>query len=75
VKATVAGLIDAWRAKGRPFVGAGVSSVVWDEGSGEPVVCLHGVQVSSFVYRKLLPELGRRALRAVAFDFPGVGFI
>ncbi len=69
----VGDIVSTWRKQGRPFTAAGVSSVVWEEGSGEPVVCLHGVPVSAFVYRKLLPEIGRRALRGVAFDFPGLG--
>jgi len=42
-------------------------------GSREPVVCLHSVPASAFLYRKLLPELAARALRGIAFDFPGLG--
>lgn len=34
---------------------------------------LHGVPVSSFLYRKVLPELASRGLRGIAFDFPGLG--
>lgn len=45
-----------------------------DKGDGAPVVCLHGVPASSFLYRKVLPELSARGLRGVAFDFPGLGF-
>lgn len=44
-----------------------------DEGQGDPVVLLHGVPVSSFLYRKVVPELAGRGLRGVAFDFPGLG--
>lgn len=44
-----------------------------DEGSGEPVVCIHGVPSSCFLYRKVLAELAARGLRGVAFDLPGLG--
>lgn len=50
-----------------------MGSFVREEGSGEPIVLMHGVPVSSFVYRRLLPELASRGLRAVAFDLPGLG--
>ena len=52
---------------------AGVGSFVLERGEGDPVVCLHGVPVSSFLYRKVVPELASRGLRGVAFDFPGLG--
>ena len=66
-------VIDAHRRAGRDFTAAGVRSFVREEGTGEPVVCLHGVPASSFLYRKLLPELAARGLRGVAFDLPGLG--
>jgi pimeloyl-ACP methyl ester carboxylesterase len=31
------------------------------------------VPASSFLYRKLLPELSRRGLRGIAWDLPGLG--
>jgi len=70
---TVAGVIDRHRASGRSFTAAGVSSFVIDEGDGPPVVCLHGVPASSFLYRKVVPELAARGLRGLAFDLPGLG--
>ena len=42
-------------------------------GEGPDVVLLHGVPVSSFLYRKVLPVLADQGLRATAFDFPGLG--
>ncbi|HEY7456749.1 MAG TPA: alpha/beta fold hydrolase [Solirubrobacterales bacterium] len=60
-------------AAGRRFEAGGVGSFVLDQGEGEPVVCLHGVPVSSYLYRKVVPELVGRGLRGVAFDFPGLG--
>lgn len=44
-----------------------------EEGDGEAVVLMHGVPVSSFLYRKVLPLLAERGLRGVAFDLPGLG--
>jgi len=58
---------------GRTFEAGGIESFVLEEGDGDPVVCLHGVPVSSYLYRKVVPELASRGLRGVAFDFPGLG--
>src|SRR5439155_23653688 len=44
-----------------------------EAGDGEPVVCVHGVPASCFLYRKVLDELAARGLRGVAFDLPGLG--
>jgi len=66
-------VISAHEASGRRFGAAGVGSFVLEEGDGDPVVLLHGVPVSSFLYRKVVPELASRGLRGVAFDFPGLG--
>ena len=48
-------------------------SFVREQGDGDPVVLMHGVPVSSFLYRKVLPLLAERGLRGVAFDLPGLG--
>lgn len=40
---------------------------------GVPVVLLHGVPVSSYVWRKVLTPLGDAGLHAVAPDLPGLG--
>ncbi|EFQ83726.1 hydrolase, alpha/beta domain protein [Aeromicrobium marinum DSM 15272] len=66
-------VITRHEASGRHFTAGGVGSFVIDEGSGEPVVCIHGVPTSSFLYRKVLPELASRGLRGIAFDLPGLG--
>ena len=58
---------------GRFFDVDGVRSFVREEGSGDPVLCLHGVPSSCFLYRKVLRELSQRGLRGVAFDLPGLG--
>lgn len=65
--------IERHEAAGRKFEAAGVASFVREEGSGDPVVLVHGVPVSSFLYRRVLPELAGRGLRGVAFDLPGLG--
>jgi haloalkane dehalogenase len=66
-------VIAEYERRGRRFTAAGVESFVIDEGSGQPVVCLHGVPASSFLYRKVVTELARRGLRGIAFDLPGLG--
>jgi len=73
VKPQVAEAIEAHRAAGREFEAGGVRSFVREQGDGEPVVLMHGIPVSSFLYRKVLPLLAERALRGVAFDLPGLG--
>jgi haloalkane dehalogenase len=65
--------IEAHQAAGRRFTAGGVGSFVRQQGDGAPVVLLHGVPTSSFLYRKVVPALAEQGLRAVAFDFPGVG--
>lgn len=67
------GAIATHEASGREFEAGGVRSFVREQGDGEPVVLLHGVPVSSFLWRKVLPELAERGLRAVALDLPGLG--
>ena len=63
----------AHQRAGRRFEANGLTSFVREEGEGEPVVLVHGLPSSSFLYRKMLPELAARRLRAVAFDLPGLG--
>lgn len=70
---SVESVIDRHESSGRYFDASGVKSFVLEEGSGEPVVCMHGVPASSFLYRKVLPELAARGLRGIAFDLPGLG--
>jgi pimeloyl-ACP methyl ester carboxylesterase len=66
-------VVETHRAAGRSFTAAGVTSFVLDQGQGPPVVCLHGVPTSSFLYRKVVAGLAANGLRGVAFDFPGTG--
>ena len=66
-------VVDQHRSSGRFFEAAGVRSFALDRGGGEPVVCMHGVPASSFLYRKVVAELEARGLRGIAFDLPGLG--
>jgi pimeloyl-ACP methyl ester carboxylesterase len=70
----VAELIESHRAAGRSFTAAGVTSFVRSEGDGEPIVLMHGLPSSSYLYRKVIPALARRGFRALSFDLPGLGF-
>jgi haloalkane dehalogenase len=68
-----ADVVERHRAAGRTFEAAGVQSFVREEGEGRPVVCIHGVPASCFLYRKVIAELAIRGLRGIAFDLPGLG--
>src|SRR5437763_565471 len=65
--------IEVHRAAGRRFEADGLASFVREQGRGGAVVLLHGVPTSSFLYRKVIPVIADQGLRAVAFDFPGLG--
>ena len=73
MRADVADVIGIHSAAGRRFEAGGVRSFVREQGKGPNVVLLHGVPASSFLYRKMLPRLADQDLRAIAFDFPGLG--
>lgn len=73
VRRAVAEAIEQHRAAGREFEAGGVRSFVREQGDGDPVVLMHGIPVSSYLYRKVLPLLADRGLRGVAFDLPGLG--
>ncbi|MGB5755714.1 MAG: alpha/beta hydrolase [Acidimicrobiales bacterium] len=68
-------LLGWWAAKGERLSVPGTADTrIWRDGSGPPVVCLHGVPASAYLYRKVLSELAARGLEGVALDFPGLGF-
>jgi alpha/beta hydrolase fold len=66
-------VIAAHRAAGETFEAAGVGSFVRAAGDGDPVVLMHGLPASSFLCRKVIPELAGRGFRALCFDLPGLG--
>lgn len=70
----VGSAISAHRAAGRSFTADGVASFVREEGEGEPIVLMHGLPSSSYLYRKVIPALASSGFRALSFDLPGLGF-
>jgi haloalkane dehalogenase len=68
-------LLELHRASGRAFTADGIASFTLDEGprDGEPVLCVHGVPASAYLYRKVVPALAARGLRGIAVDLPGLG--
>jgi haloalkane dehalogenase len=72
---TVTRLLQRYRASGQWFTAGGITSFVLDEGprGGAPVVCVHGVPASAYLYRKVVPALAATGLRGIAIDLPGLG--
>ena len=70
---SAANTIRAHEARGRYVDVKGLSTFVREEGEGEAVLLMHGVPVSCFLYRKVLPQLATRGLRALTYDLPGLG--
>ena len=71
---TTSAALAAHHAAGETFDAAGVRSFVRARGDGDPVLLMHGLPSSSFLYRKVIDELAGRGLRALSFDLPGLGF-
>src|SRR5256714_3935848 len=65
--------IEVHQAAGRRFQAGGVQSFVREQGPGTPVVLLHGVPTSCFLYRKGVPLVAHHGLRAAALDSPALG--
>ena len=66
-------IVAAHRDAGQFFEAGGLRGFMRVEGSGPTVVCMHGLPASSFLYRKVIPELAARGFRALCFDLPGLG--
>lgn len=71
----VARLLEVYRNTGRTFTAGGITSFVLDDGPPDapPVVCVHGVPASAYLYRKVIPALAGHGLRGIAVDLPGLG--
>jgi len=67
-------VIEKHKNSGRFFTVDGLNTFALDYGAGEPVLCIHGVPTSSFLYRKVLKELQRKGYRGISIDLPGLGF-
>ena len=74
IEENLSAALDRHRAMGRAFDVNGVKSFVRDEGHGPAVLFVHGMWGASYLYRKLVPELAGRGMRAIVFDLPGFGF-
>ncbi|GAB3539940.1 hypothetical protein GCM10027443_37140 [Pontibacter brevis] len=70
---TVEQVIEQHRSSGKFFRVGDVQSFALDYGSGEAVLCIHGVPTSSFLYRKVLRSLADKGFRGVSVDLPGLG--
>ncbi len=66
-------LLDDWHRLATHLHLPSASTYVWQCGRGEPVLCLHGVPTSAYVYRWLLPALAQQGVHAMAIDWPGMG--
>ncbi|MFW2383040.1 MAG: alpha/beta fold hydrolase, partial [Acidimicrobiales bacterium] len=68
-------LLQKWHDQGERLDVPGTSATrIWRQGQGPPVVCLHGVPSSAYLYRKVLPALADRGLEGIAIDLQGLGF-
>jgi pimeloyl-ACP methyl ester carboxylesterase len=67
-------IVSSWESLGQPLKVKGANTRIWRQGSGEPVLCLHGVPASAFLYCKVLTELAKLDMQGIAFDLPSMGF-
>lgn len=66
-------IIKGHETSGKYIEVEGLRTFALDYGSGEAVLCIHGVPTSSFLYRKVLRSLEEKGYRAVSVDLPGLG--
>ncbi len=66
-------IISQHTSNGKYIMVEGIKTFYLDAGTGTAVFCIHGVPTSSFLYRKVVPQLQLRGLRAIAIDLPGLG--
>jgi len=67
------GAADEFAARGQWVIADGLRLFLLDEGTGFPVLLLHGVPTSSFLWRDVVPVVARTN-RALAPDLPGFGY-
>ncbi len=56
----------------KQIVTNGIPVTYYECGEGEPMVLLHGWPQTSYVWRKVIPELSKK-YRVIAVDLPGMG--
>ena len=66
-------LLEAHEAAGRYVEVSGLRGFVREGDVGDPVLLVHGVPASSYLYRRVIDELVPRGLRGVSVDLPGFG--
>lgn len=66
-------IVKQHESSGKYFQVDGIRTFAIDKGTGDPVVCVHGVPTSSFLYRKIIPALSKKNLRGISIDLPGLG--
>lgn len=66
-------VVDQHQSSGKYVEVDGIKTFLLDKGSGEAVVCIHGVPTSSFLYRKVVISLSEKGYRGIAIDLPGLG--
>jgi len=66
-------LLDAHEAAGHYVDVSGLRGFVREGVGTDPVLLVHGVPASSFLYRRVIDELVPLGLRGVAVDLPGFG--
>ena len=71
--ARVESLLEDHRSAGQIVDVDGVATFVRRQGAGPAVVLVHGVPVSSWVWRNVLTELARLGMEGIAPDLPGTG--
>lgn len=65
--------LEEWRGAGKFFVFRGHRIFYREEGSGPPVLCIHGFPSASWDWHRIWPELTAR-FRVIAPDMLGFGF-
>lgn len=66
-------VISEHESSGKYISVDGVKTFALSYGRGEPVLCIHGVPTSSFLYRKVLFSLSKKGYKGVSIDLPGLG--
>lgn len=65
--------VSRWKERLTPITVNGLRTFVLDEGEGDPVVFLHGIPTSSFLWRDVVPIVALEH-RCIAPDLLGFGF-